>query len=194
MTSSRRCASLLPRPFAEAVERHEVDLASGADPYRDALVAELQQRPFEFDLQVQLCTNLDLMPVHDVTVEWPESLSPFVTVAKVHLPAQDISGESNLEQMDALSFTPWRVTADHAPLGEIQRVRKRRTDARRSSGIGSTIRTRRGRAACTRCSARTRRPGQQHSLHRSDHEVKAGDLFCGRGGAGLLYGIPASNP
>ena len=26
--------------------------------------------------------------------------------------------------MDALSFTPWRVTADHAPLGNIMRARK----------------------------------------------------------------------
>ncbi len=62
--------------------------------------------------------------LQDVTVEWLEAYSPFVTVAKVRLPAQDISGADNLERMDALSFTPWRVTADHGPLGEIQRVRK----------------------------------------------------------------------
>ena len=112
------------RAFADAVQHRIVDLASDADAYRTALVVELQQRPFEFDLQVQLCTNLEHMPVQDVTVEWPEALSPFVTVAKVRVPAQDISGADNLETMDALSFTPWRVTAAHAPLGEIQRVRK----------------------------------------------------------------------
>ena len=110
--------------FADAVEHRVVDLQSEADAYRRALVVELKQRPFEFDLQVQLCTNLEQMPVQDVTVEWLEALSPFVTVAKVRLPAQDISGADNLEKMDALSFTPWRVTAEHAPLGEIQRVRK----------------------------------------------------------------------
>jgi hypothetical protein len=112
------------RAFADAVEHRVVDLQSDADAYRRALVVELKQRPFEFDLQVQLCTNLEQMPVQDVTVEWLEALSPFVTVAKVRLPAQDISGADNLEKMDALSFTPWRVTAEHAPLGEIQRVRK----------------------------------------------------------------------
>ena len=64
------------------------------------------------------------MPVEDVTVEWPEQLSPFVTVAKVRIPQQDISGDDNLEKMDALSFTPWRVTAEHAPLGNIMRARK----------------------------------------------------------------------
>ena len=112
------------RAFADAIERRVVDLQSDADAYRHALVVELKQRPFEFDLQVQLCTNLERMPVQDVTVEWPEALSPFVTVAKVRLPAQDISAADNLDKMDALSFTPWRVTAEHAPLGEIQRVRK----------------------------------------------------------------------
>ena len=58
------------------------------------------------------------------TVEWPEQLSPFVTVARLRLPQQDISGQDNLEKMDALSFTPWRVTAEHAPLGNIMRARK----------------------------------------------------------------------
>ncbi|HET9600811.1 MAG TPA: catalase family protein [Acidimicrobiales bacterium] len=112
--------------FADAVEHREVDLMSDADAYRRALEVEveLEQRPFEFDLQVQLCTDLEQMPVQDVTVEWLEALSPFVTVAKVRVPPQDISGPDNLERMDALSFTPWRVTAEHAPLGEIQRVRK----------------------------------------------------------------------
>ncbi len=118
--------------FAEAVEHRMVNLASDADAYRTALVAELKQRPYEFDLQVQLCTNLDQMPVQDVTVEWLEALSPFITVARVRVPAQDISGAENLEQMDALSFSPWRVTAEHAPLGEIQRVRK---DVYRRSSI-----------------------------------------------------------
>jgi len=64
------------------------------------------------------------MPVEDLTVEWPERLSPFVTTAKLRLPQQDISGDVNLAKMDALSFTPWRVTAEHAPLGNIMRVRK----------------------------------------------------------------------
>ena len=92
--------------------------------YRPALVAELRDRPYEFDIQVQLCADLALMPVEDVTVEWPEALSPFVTVAKLRIPRQDISGGDNLEKMDALSFTPWRVTPEHVPLGNIMRARK----------------------------------------------------------------------
>ena len=110
--------------FAEKVAQRDLDLMSAMEVYRPALVAELQACPYEFDIQVQLCADLAQMPVEDVTVEWPEQLSPFVTVAKLRFPQQDISGDDNLEKMDALSFTPWRVTAEHAPLGNIMRVRK----------------------------------------------------------------------
>jgi hypothetical protein len=116
---------IAPDPvFADAVVRRTIDPGAAAEVIRPALVAELQERPYEFDIQVQLCTDLQRMPVQDVTVEWPETLSPNLTVAKLRLPQQDISGEDNLEKMDGLSFTPWRVTADHAPLGNIMRARK----------------------------------------------------------------------
>jgi hypothetical protein len=64
------------------------------------------------------------MPVNDTTVEWPERLSPFVTVGRVRLPRQDISGPDNVEKGDALAFNQWRVTSDHRPLGEIMDVRR----------------------------------------------------------------------
>jgi len=110
--------------FAEKVVQRNLDLMSAVEVYRPALVGELQARPYELDIQVQLCADLAQMPVEDVTVEWPEQLSPFVTVAKLRFPQQDISGADNLEKMDALSFTPWRVTAEHRPLGNIMRARK----------------------------------------------------------------------
>jgi hypothetical protein len=61
------------------------------------------------------------MPVNEVTAEWSEQLSPFVTVRRVHLPRQHI--QENLEKGDALAFNQWRVTAEHRPLGEIMQVR-----------------------------------------------------------------------
>lgn len=110
--------------FADKVVQRDLDLGSAPEIYRPALVTELRDRPYEFDIQVQLCTDLAQMPIEDVTVEWPEALSPFVTVAKLRIPQQDISGDDNLEKMDALSYTPWRVTAEHRPLGNIMRARK----------------------------------------------------------------------
>ena len=106
------------------VIHRELDLRGRPDVFYPTLVDELQASAFDFDLQVQLCTDLEVMPVNEATVEWPEKLSPFVTVGRVHVPRQDISGTENFEQMDALAFNQWRVTEEHRPLGEIMQVRR----------------------------------------------------------------------
>jgi len=118
-------AKIRVAPAAESathVIHDHLDLTSGPDVFRPTLADELQARAFDFDLQVQLCADLNTMPVNDLTVEWPENLSSFVTVGRVHLPRQDISGLANLEKSDALAFNQWRVTSDHRPLGEIMNV------------------------------------------------------------------------
>ncbi len=110
--------------FADRVVQRALDPTSVLQVFRPALVAELRERPYEFDVQVQLCADLDQMPVDKTTVRWPESLSPYVTVAKLRLPQQDIGGEDNFERMDKTSMSPWRVTEQHRPLGSIMRARK----------------------------------------------------------------------
>jgi hypothetical protein len=116
---------LAPAPESAAnVTHRELDLTGGPDVYRSTLVDELRARAFDFDLQVQLCTDLEAMPVNEVTVEWLERLSPYITVGRVHLPRQDISGPENFERGDPLAFNQWRVTSDHRPLGEIMQVRR----------------------------------------------------------------------
>jgi hypothetical protein len=112
------------KEFADKVQRRALDPNASTQVFRPALVAELKERPYEFDIQVQLCTNIYETPIEDVTVRWPEALSPFVTVAKLRLPQQDIGGDDNLDRMDATSMTPWRVTEEHRPLGNIMRSRR----------------------------------------------------------------------
>lgn len=109
---------------AETVVRRHLDPKTDVEVFRPALVAELQERPYEFEIQVQLCADLKRMPIEDLTVEWPEGLSPFVTVAKVRVPQQDISGDDIQEAMDAVSITPWRATEEHRPLGNLMRARR----------------------------------------------------------------------
>lgn len=118
--------SMAPAPgYAERVVRRDLTLSRATpEVFRPALVEELRERPFEFDVRVQLCTDLETMPVEDLTVEWPEELSPPQTVAKLHLPQQEIGDDKNLEMMDAVSITPWRCPEAHRPLGNIQRLRK----------------------------------------------------------------------
>ena len=112
------------RTYADRVVWRTFDPANAPDVFRPCLVAELRERPFEFNIQVQLCMDLEHMPVEDLTVAWSETLSPFVTVAKLRLPVQDIGGDDNLEKMDMTSMTQWRCTEEHRPVGNIQRSRK----------------------------------------------------------------------
>jgi hypothetical protein len=116
----------------DQVTRRVLDPTSAPEIYRPALVAELAEHSCEYDLQVQLCVDLEKMPVEDLTVEWPEELSPPVTVAKIRVPQQDMSGEENLELQDATSIAAWRVTEEHRPLGSLMRTRK---EAYRQSSI-----------------------------------------------------------
>ena len=125
---------------ATRVIHRELDLRARPEVFYPTLVDELQSSAFDFDLQVQLCTDLEAMPVNGVTVEWPEKLSPFVTVGRVHVPRQDISGTENFEKTDALAFNQWRVTEEHRPLGEIMRCDG--STARRPRCAGRSITSR----------------------------------------------------
>lgn len=78
-----------------------------------------------WDLCVQLCTDLDKMPVEDPTVLWDEKLSPFVTVASFEAsPQVSWQGRDSEHLEDRLAFSPWNGLEAHRPLGAVNRVRK----------------------------------------------------------------------
>ncbi|MFF4352613.1 catalase family protein [Streptomyces sp. NPDC001530] len=102
----------------------DVDVLADGEAFRNTLVTEAGERDHAFDLQVQLNVDLERMPVDNTSVEWPEQLSPWVTVARVDIPRQDISRADNLSAADSTSITPWRSREEHRPIGEIMRVRE----------------------------------------------------------------------
>ncbi|MCF3132407.1 catalase family protein [Streptomyces olivochromogenes] len=107
-----------------ALTHQIVDVRADNEAFRRTLVAEAAERDHSFELQVQLNTDLVRMPVDNTSVKWPEDLSPWVTVARVDLPRQDVGGNDNLAAADTTSITPWRSREEHRPIGEIQRVRQ----------------------------------------------------------------------
>jgi hypothetical protein len=113
-----------PTPASAGGIAHPVDVAVDPEAFRNTLVAEVGERDHSFDLQVQLCADLERMPVENTSREWPQQLSPFVSVARIDVPRQDISSPANLATADATSITPWRVRQEHRPIGEINRVRE----------------------------------------------------------------------
>jgi len=120
-------AKVRSRPTATSMEqiRHrDVNPKTSREPFRETLVNEAREREHHFDLQVQLRTDPTRMPVQNTSIVWQEELSPFVTVARITIPAQDISQPANLEAADKTSIMAWRVREAHRPLGEIMRARK----------------------------------------------------------------------
>jgi hypothetical protein len=79
----------------------------------------------EWELRVQLNTDLEKMPIEDASVEWPEDLSPYVVVARVRIGSQTGWSEERSQVVDdGLSFDPWHGLEAHRPLGGVMRARK----------------------------------------------------------------------
>ena len=68
------------------------------------MVGTVTAAPWTFDFMVQVQTDSHLMPIEDATVKWPESLSPYVTVARLHLPAQRFTSDEQLAFADGLRY------------------------------------------------------------------------------------------
>ena len=77
-----------------------------------------------WELRVQLCTDLEKMPVEDAHQEWSEKESPYLAVATLTATSQEIySDERRVFVDEKLSFNPWQCLAAHRPLGNINRAR-----------------------------------------------------------------------
>lgn len=84
----------------------------------------LAQRDYQFRFMVQLRTNPQTMPLDEATVEWPESESPFVHVATLTIPRQDISVRGQADYGQGLGFNIWRVPPAQKPVGSIAEARR----------------------------------------------------------------------
>lgn len=95
------------------------------DALRDSVVDYFARESGEWELKVQLNTDLQSMPIEDSTVPWPEDKSPYITVARLSLPAPDAWSSTNVATVDeGMSFNPWNGLAAHRPLGSINRAPK----------------------------------------------------------------------
>ncbi len=99
-------------------------LVSEADALRLALEETLRNQELLFEFQVQLRTSELTMPIEDATIEWPESESPFRTVAHLLLPRQEIEILREDDNFKSLSFSVWHALESHRPMGCINRVRR----------------------------------------------------------------------
>ena len=112
-------------PSLQALFKAPVDLKDKPDGLRDAVGAYFEEQGGEWELCVQLCTDLGEMPIEDASVVWDEKLSPYVPVARIVMGAQASWSDAKAEASDKrLAFNPWHGVAAHRPLGGVMRVRK----------------------------------------------------------------------
>jgi hypothetical protein len=95
------------------------------DYLRRAMVASLAERDVEFDIRLQLQTDSHLMPIENNAVLWPEKLSPRISVATLRIPRQKFDSPEQMEFAKKLSYNPWHTIAEHRPLGNQSRARRR---------------------------------------------------------------------
>ncbi len=93
-----------------------LDLRGDPDGFRRAVVEFFRRSSAEFDLRVQLCTDLEAMPVEDASVRWPEEESSYLSVARLVLPRQEAYSPARQAFFDdVLAFRPAHSLEAHHP-------------------------------------------------------------------------------
>ena len=104
-------SSPLPHPLTESY-------------LRDALRSRLARGEAAFDFMIQPQTDPRRMPIEDASVEWKAEDSPYVRVARVRIPAQEVNDPARESRCEQVSFNPWNCLAEHRPLGSMNRARR----------------------------------------------------------------------
>lgn len=113
------------------------DAIKDPDYLRNAMrkrMAEAGDKDICFDFQVQVRDAASLAGKIDTDIEdacqaWSETDYPYVTVARITIPPQDISSPERQEFCETLFYTPWHGLVDHRPIGGINRLRRQVYDA-----------------------------------------------------------------
>jgi hypothetical protein len=78
-----------------------------------------------WELRVQLCTDIETMPLESPDKEWPQEESPYIPVARLRIPRQPAWDAERVQAIDqGMSFNPWHALAAHRPLGAVMRARR----------------------------------------------------------------------
>jgi len=78
-----------------------------------------------FAFEIQVPATGKTLPIDQATSRWSEEDAPFVPVATVEIPQQDVGREGQQAYGDTLAFSPWRVPEANRPLGSIAESRRR---------------------------------------------------------------------
>lgn len=112
-------------PNLTAHTKETIDTSNRPDALREEIGAVMTAGDAEWEVRVQLCRDLEKMPIEKADAVWGEDLSPFVTVATIRVPSQSSWTWERAKAIDdGMKFSVWTGLAAHQPLGQINRVRK----------------------------------------------------------------------
>ena len=119
-------------PELTALKGKHLDVGHDPLALRHAMLEHFATQGGIWEVQAQLCTNLDTMPIEKADSLWPVDESPYVTVARITVKPQAAwTEEKSLAIDDGMSFSPWHSLEAHRPLGSVMRVRKAAYEASR---------------------------------------------------------------
>jgi hypothetical protein len=129
-----RFSSTLPYALGDAIVKYRLVAAPPTGPAGSAgstpnylaedLKRRLQAGAAAYLLEVQRFVDQSVTPIDRATVRWEEKIAPFVTIARIDFPAQDIDTPGQAAYGESLAFSPWRTLHENRPLGSIADARR----------------------------------------------------------------------
>jgi hypothetical protein len=112
-------------PELTALSDAPLNVNGKPDGLREAVNEFFASNGGEWEVRVQLATDIEKMPIEDASVRWPEDDSPYVTVATLRAMPQPGWTEARSKAIDdGIAFSPWNGIEAHRPLGGVMRTRK----------------------------------------------------------------------
>ncbi|MBV8682404.1 MAG: catalase family protein [Caulobacteraceae bacterium] len=119
-------------PELTALTNKHLKINGVPNALRDACIAFFRDHAGVWELQAQLWTDRDRMPIEDASKVWDEAISPYVTVARLSVGPQVAWSEARSQAVDdGMSFSAWHCLAAHRPLGGVNRARRTTYEAGR---------------------------------------------------------------
>jgi hypothetical protein len=112
-------------PALIALTNKPIDVSFASDSLKKSVVDFFITHTAEWELRVQLCTDINKMPIEDSSVVWSEDVSPYLAVAKITAKPQIAWSHYRSQVVDSgMMFSPWHGIKSHRPLGSVMRLRK----------------------------------------------------------------------
>lgn len=106
------------------MEFHAQADSNDQDYLTEAMAQHLNTESACFDFMAQERLPGYEMPIDDATAIWSEQESPFVPIARIHIPPQSFTSEAQQTFCEDLSMNPWHGVGDWEPLGSLSKARR----------------------------------------------------------------------